>query len=84
MKDLGAALIQENRPFAFASKVLTPTETICAHTDCEILAVVFGCQKFHSCLYGCNIPSTIGSDPQEKPDTGTTTFAVDDAAVAAI
>ena len=42
-KGLGAALFQDNKPIAFASKALTPA---------ELLAVVYGCEKFHSYLYG--------------------------------
>ena len=52
MKGLGAALFQNNRPIAFASKVLTPVETRYANIERELLAVVYGCEKFHSYLYG--------------------------------
>ena len=52
MKGLGAALFQNNRPIAFASKALTPVETRYANIERELLAVVYGCEKFHSYLYG--------------------------------
>ena len=51
-KGLGAALFQENKPIAFASKALTPAETRYANIKRELLAVVYGCEKFHSYLYG--------------------------------
>ena len=52
IKGLGAALFQNNRPIALASKALTPAETRYANIERELLAVVYGCEKFHSYLYG--------------------------------
>ena len=53
IKGLGAALFQNNKPIAFASKALTPKETRYANIERELLVVVFdGCEKFHSYLYG--------------------------------
>ena len=54
---LGAVLIQNDpngkgKPIAFASKSLTPAVTRYANIECEMLAVVFGCMKFHHYLYG--------------------------------
>ena len=51
-KGLGAALFQDNKPIAFASKALTPAETRYANIERELLAAVYGCEKFHSYLYG--------------------------------
>ena len=51
-KGLGAALFQDNKPMAFASKALTPAETRYANIERELFAVVYGCEKFHSYLYG--------------------------------
>ena len=51
-KGLGAVLLQENRPIAFASKALTPAESRYANIERELLAVVYGCEKFHTYLYG--------------------------------
>ena len=50
IKGLGAALFQINKPITFASKALTPTETRYANIERELLAVVYGCEKFHSYL----------------------------------
>ena len=51
-RGLGAALIQDGRPIAFASKSLTPAESRYANIERELLAVVYGCEKFHTYLYG--------------------------------
>ena len=51
IKGLGAALFQNNKPIAFATKALTPAETRYANIERELLAVVYGCEKFHSYLY---------------------------------
>ena len=50
-RGLGTALFQNNKPIAFASKALTPAETRYANIEWELLAVVYGCEKFHSYLY---------------------------------
>ena len=52
---LGAALMQNNRPIAFASKTLTDVETRYANIECECLSVVFGLEKFYMYIYGCQI-----------------------------
>ena len=51
LKGLGACIIQDGRPIAFASKSLTDTETRYANIERELLAIVFGCKKFHTYLY---------------------------------
>ena len=49
---LGAVLLQEGKPVAYASRSLTETECNYPQIDKELLAVVFGCERFHSYLYG--------------------------------
>ena len=44
---LGAAIMQENKPVAFASRALTEAETRYAHIEKELLAVVFAFSRFH-------------------------------------
>ena len=51
----GSTPMQNNRPIAFASKNLTVIETRYAKTACECLSVVFGLEKFHTHIYGCQI-----------------------------
>ena len=52
MKSLGAALTQDRKPVAFSSKALTDVESRYANIERELLAVVYGCEKFHTYLYG--------------------------------
>ena len=59
-KGLGAALIQDDGPVAFASKVLTPTEQRYANNERELLACVFGAERFRTYVFGRHF--TIESD----------------------
>ena len=52
MKSLGASLTQDGKPVAFASKALTDVESRYANIERELLAVVYGYEKFHTYLYG--------------------------------
>ena len=52
LKGLGAALIQNKKPTAYASKSLTDAEKRYACIERELLAIVFGVQRFHIYLYG--------------------------------
>ena len=49
---LGAALLQEGKPIAFASKSVTDTERRYANIEREMLSIVFACERFHTYLYG--------------------------------
>ena len=60
LKGLGAVIMQDGRPIAFASKALTSTESRYANIERELLAVVYGCERFHTYLYGK--PFTVQSD----------------------
>ena len=50
LKGLGACVIQEGQPIAFTSKSLADTETHYANIERELLAIIFGCKKFHTYL----------------------------------
>ena len=52
MVGIGAALIQEGKPIAFASKSMTETEARYANIERELLAVVFALERFHTYIYG--------------------------------
>lgn len=52
MKGLGAAILQKNGVVAYASRALTPAEQRYAQIEKEMLAVLFGCERFHKLLYG--------------------------------
>jgi hypothetical protein len=51
-RGLGAVLLQDSKPVAYASRSLTETECNYPQIDKELLAVVFGCERFHNYLYG--------------------------------
>ena len=52
LKGLRACIIQDGQPIAFASKSLMDTETCYANITRELLAIIYGCEKFHTYLYG--------------------------------
>jgi hypothetical protein len=52
LKGLGAALLQKEKPIAYASKSLADAEKRYACIERELLAIVFGVQRFHTYLYG--------------------------------
>ncbi|KAK7938626.1 hypothetical protein WMY93_001952 [Mugilogobius chulae] len=57
---LGAVLLQEGKPVAYASKSLNSTEQNYAQIEKELYAVVFGCKRFHEYMYGRDV--TVESD----------------------
>ena len=52
---LGAALLQNGQPVAYASRALTPTETRYAQIEKELLPIVFACEHFEAYTYGRDI-----------------------------
>ena len=72
---LSTALIQNNRPIAFASKTLTDVETRYANIEWECLSVVFGLEKFHTCIWqtyhSTKWSQASGDDPEETHTTST-------------
>ena len=52
---LGATLIQEGRPLAYASKALTPTEVNYAQIEKEMYAILFGAKRFYQFVYGRHV-----------------------------
>ena len=49
---LGACLMQNGQPVAYASRCLTETECNYVQMEKELLAIVFGVERFESSLYG--------------------------------
>ena len=49
---LGACILQDGQPVAYASKSLTATQKQYAQIEKELLAIVFGCERFHQYLFG--------------------------------
>lgn len=52
---LGACLLQEKRPIAFASRNLSDAECRYAQIEKELLSIVFGTKRFHNIVYGYKI-----------------------------
>ena len=49
---LGACLLQQGKPIAYASRSLSISERNYAQIEKELLAIVFSCTKFHQYIYG--------------------------------
>lgn len=60
---LGAVLLQSDKPIAYASKALTNAQKAYAQIEKELLAILFGCTKFHQYCYG----KTIKVETDHKP-----------------
>ena len=63
-KGIGAVLFQDNQPVAYASKSLTTCQQNYAQIEKEMLAIVFGCTRFHDYIYG--LPN-VGVETDHKP-----------------
>ena len=60
---LGACLLLDGHPVAYASRSLSSAEVNYAQIEKELVAVVFGCEKFHCYVYG----NPIDVDSDHKP-----------------
>ena len=63
---LGAAIMQHNHPIAYASRALSDTETRYAQIEKELLAVIFGLEKFHQYTYGRTVRVISDHKPLES------------------
>ena len=59
---LGAVLLQDGSPVAYASRALTEAECRYAQIEKELLAVVFACERFHQYIYAKK--TTVETDHQ--------------------
>ena len=48
---VGAVLLQNDRPVAHTAKAPTPSQENYAQIEKEMLAIVFGCERFHDYFY---------------------------------
>lgn len=55
MHGLGAVIVQDGRPVAFASRTLTPAEKNYSTTEHEALCVVYALKHFYPYLYGASL-----------------------------
>lgn len=63
---LGAALLQGGQPIAYASRALTETEKGYAQIEKELLAVVYGMERFHHFTYGRSVDVQSDHKPLES------------------
>ena len=63
---LGAVLLQDDHPVAYASRALTPAESNYAPIERELLSVLFACEKFHTYVYGRNFDFENDHQPLES------------------
>ena len=61
-KGLGAVIMQNDQPITYASRALTEAETRHDQTEKELLAVVYGLEKFHTYTYGRSVAVHVQSD----------------------
>ena len=54
-KGLGAALLQDLKPVAYASRAFTETETCYAQMEKEMLAIVYALEKFNQFTFGRHV-----------------------------
>ncbi len=61
---LGACIIQDQKPVGYASRAMTQAQQVgYAQLEKELLAVVFGCERFHQYIYG----KTVDVETDHKP-----------------
>jgi len=65
-RGLGAALLQEKGPVAFASKALSETEYRYSNIEREMLGIVFGLERFHHYVFGRNVLVETDHKPLES------------------
>ena len=62
---LGACLLQDNQPVQYASRALTQTERNYAQIEKEMLAIVFGLERFERFVYGKHVEVESDHKPLE-------------------
>ncbi len=62
---LGATIMQNGQPVAYASRALSTTEQNYAQIEKELLAIVFGMEKFHQMTYGRKVKVETDHKPLE-------------------
>ena len=63
---LGAALLQNNNPIAFAKKALTKAEHHYTNIEREMLTVIFGAERFRTYVYDRSFTTESDHKPQES------------------
>lgn len=60
---IGAVILQDNKPVAYGSRAFTDAQKRYAQIEKELLAIVYGCEKFHQYIYG----KEVGVESDHKP-----------------
>ena len=63
---LGAVLLQNQQPVAYASKPLTECQKRYVQIEKELLTILYGCEHFHQYIYG----RTVVVETDHKPLEG--------------
>ncbi|KAL1378982.1 hypothetical protein pipiens_015233 [Culex pipiens pipiens] len=63
---MGAVLMQDGHPIAYASKSLNPAQQNYPQIEKEAFAIRFGCQKFHSYIFGRPVKVETDHKPLES------------------
>ena len=64
---LGACLLQEGCPVAYASRSQNASEQNYTQIEKELMAIVFACEKFHQYVYGQPVKVVTDHKPLEAP-----------------
>ena len=63
---LGACLLQQNQPVAYASRAMSSSESNYAQIEKKLLAIVYGCERFNMYTYGAEIEVLSDHKPLES------------------
>ena len=63
---LGACLMQQNKPVAYASRAMSSSQINYAQIEKELLAIVYGCERFNMYTYGAEIEVLSDDKPLES------------------
>ena len=63
---LGAVLMQEGKQISYASRAITEEQKRYAMIEKELLAVVFGCERYHQYIYGRKVSIQSDHKPLES------------------
>ena len=63
---IGAVLMQNGKPVSYASRSLTNAQKNYAIIKKELLAVLFGCERFHQLVYGSEVTIISDNKPLES------------------
>ena len=63
---LGACLMQQGQPVAYASRALSNSEINCAPIEKEMLAIVFGCERFNMYTHEAEVEVNSDHKPLEN------------------